>query len=406
MKILMLAPQPFFEERGTPIAVDMLLRGLSERGEQVDLLTYHLGKDIEYENVKINRIRKIPYINKVSPGFSFRKIICDFLMVFHAFGMAARKQYHYVHAVEESVFIAMLIKMIYKIPYIYDMDSRLSQQLVETNVLFTPLERILAWFEKLAIRHSTAVAPVCEAIYNQENDKPEKVVILKDVTLLKPLVDEENEDLRQVLGLQGILVMYVGNLEKYQGIDLLLESFQLALKTQQGIHLIIIGGKDEDIEYYRKLSSGYGIKKRVHFIGRRPVKQLGVYLAQADVLISPRIKGNNTPMKIYSYLHSGKALLATDIYSHTQVLTDKVAMLAKPTPEGISQSLLRLVQNPNLRKKLGREGKKYVEENHTWDVYREGLNDLYDWLALEEENNNGLHSELAQSPGSKKLDGQ
>jgi glycosyltransferase involved in cell wall biosynthesis len=405
MKILMMAPQPFFEERGTPIAVDLLLRGLSERGELVDLLTYHLGKNVTYEGVQITRTRKVPFIKSMSPGFSFSKLLCDLLMLIQAARMAARGGYQYIHAVEEAVFIAMLLKAFYKIPYVYDMDSSLSQQLMEKSRLFMPFGRLLNWLEKKAIRHSTAVVPVCEAIYNQDGKKPEKVVYLKDVTLLETSDPGETEDIRASLGTQGPVIMYVGNLEKYQGIDLLLESFRLVTKRQEEGHLVIIGGKQADIDHYRQASEDLGLMGRIHFLGPRPVERLGAYLSQADILVSPRITGKNTPMKIYSYLDSGKALLATDIPSHTQVLTENVAMLAEPTPEAFTEGLERLLADSELCSRLGLAGRRLVEENHTWEVYRDSLNRLYDWLAVKTKSGNGVKAQMTQGAGGKKLPG-
>ena len=49
-----------------------------------------------------------------------------------------------------------------------------------------------------------------------------------------------------------------------------------------------------------------------------------------DILVSPRIRGTNTPLKIYSYLRSGKPIVATDLLTHTQVLSPDVARLVAP----------------------------------------------------------------------------
>ena len=102
MKILLLAPQPFYEERGTPIAVDLLLKALSDRGESVDVLTYPIGEERQYPGVTIHRLPKIPGIRKVKPGPSLPKIVCDVVMMFRAARMARRTRYDVVHAVEES----------------------------------------------------------------------------------------------------------------------------------------------------------------------------------------------------------------------------------------------------------------------------------------------------------------
>ena len=59
MKILMIAPQPFFEPRGTPISVRQRLTGLTMLGHQVDLATYHLGEDVDLPGLTIYRTPSI-----------------------------------------------------------------------------------------------------------------------------------------------------------------------------------------------------------------------------------------------------------------------------------------------------------------------------------------------------------
>jgi len=384
MKVLLLAPQPFYTERGTPIAVDLVLRALSERGESVDVLTYHLGQDVSYPAVRIMRTPKIGFVRQVSPGFSLPKVLLDLLMFLQVFPMIIRRRYELVHAVEESVFIALILKAVFGIPYIYDMDSSLSQQMLEKYPrLFRPFEKLISALEGLAIRHAHAVVPVCDALsrgiarYN-----PAKVAVLHDVSLLDAAPRPDAEDLRRELGIGGPMMMYVGNLESYQGIDLLLESFALALRRRGQAQLVIIGGKDTDIEAYQAKARSLGLNGRVHFLGPKPVERLADYLAQADILVSPRIKGQNTPMKVYSYLDSGKALLATNLPTHTQVLDERVALLADPSPEMFSKGVLRLVEDDRLRERLGLAGQQLIAERHTYSIFQQNLNALYDWLAI------------------------
>ena len=66
----------------------------------------------------------------------------------------------------------------------------------------------------------------------------------------------------------------------------------------------------------------------------------------ADLLVSPRIRGTNTPLKIYSYLRSGKPIVATNLLTHTQVLTPEIAVLVEPTPERFAAAILELIENP------------------------------------------------------------
>lgn len=385
MNILFLAPQPFFSERGTPIAVNLVLQELSDRGDRVDVLTYHLGEDVSYGGIQLYRTRNLPFIRQVQPGFSLKKVICDFLMVLQVLPMVWRGNYQIVHAVEEAVFIALLIKWLFGIPYVYDMDSALSQQMLDRYpVAFKPFAFLLAFAERVAIRNAKAVVPVCDALSDQvEKYKPQKVHILRDVSLLPDTSGVIPENLRVTLGIEGPLLMYVGNLESYQGIDLLLESFALALKINMTASLVIIGGKAQHIANYQEKARKLDIGERVHFLGPKPLNQLANYLGQADILVSPRVKGNNTPMKVYSYLDSGKALLATRLPTHTQVLNNQVALLEEPSPRTFSRGVLRLLEDKRLRRELGLAGKRLVREQHSREAFRNSLNTLYDWLRVE-----------------------
>ena len=131
MRVLLLAPQPFYQDRGTPIAVDLVLRTLSARGVAVDVLAYHEGAPVSYPGVRLFRIPRLPGVRGIGPGPSWKKLVCDAVFFVTALRMAARSRYDLVHAVEESVFMAMAIRRRFGIPYLYDMDSSMAEQIVD-----------------------------------------------------------------------------------------------------------------------------------------------------------------------------------------------------------------------------------------------------------------------------------
>lgn len=186
MKILFLAPHPLYQERGSPIADTMVLKLLSQRRHQVDVVTYAEGKDINYDQIVLYRTPDISFLRNIRPGFSWKKIICDFFLFFKAFRLILSQRYDLVHAVEESVFIALVFKALFNIPYVYDMDSSLVEQLIEKYSFLNLLAGILKLFERIAVTNAKAVMPVCDALAVYiEKYKPKKVVVLSDVSLLK-----------------------------------------------------------------------------------------------------------------------------------------------------------------------------------------------------------------------------
>lgn len=379
MKILVLAPHPFYQDRGTPMDVDLLVRALSARGEKVDLVTYHEGEDREYPNVNHHRIRAPDWLRNVRPGFSFRKLICDVFLFFMAWRLVAQNQYDVIHAGEESVFMAMFFKRFYRLPYVYDMDSSIGQQVVEKFAILQPVAPILNWCEGRAIRGSTAVAPVCHALADlAHTNGATAIVTLHDISQLQESDFDPLGTLRKRLEIDGLMGMYVGNLEKYQGVDLLLESFPFVRESGANVDLVIAGGQSKDIQQYQRKSRTLGIEPFVHFLGPWPAENLGPLLASADFLIAPRIKGINTPMKIFPYLHSGRPVLATELPTHTQLLDDSVAMLAPADPEGFGLAMVRLAEDEDLRARLGAAGRDFVQQYHTYDHYEVRVGELYD----------------------------
>jgi glycosyltransferase involved in cell wall biosynthesis len=299
-----------------------------------------------------------------------------------------RGRYDLVYSIEEAVFISAFLRWITKTPYVYDMDSRLSEQLCEANIFFKPFRPIMRFMERNVIRNARMVVPVCDGLLTAgELQSARKVVFLRDVSLLgdeENLSPSEQTDLRSELKLESAcLLMYVGNLQPYQGIDLLLEGFALAAKCRPNAHLIIIGGAESDISKYTDMADRLGIGEKVHFTGPKPIADLKHNLAQADILVSPRIKGNNTPMKLYSYLHSGTACVLTDLPTHRQVASENIALFAKPSPQALHEGLLVLIDDEEYRERLAATAKDFIERNSSLDVFEKTANELFDWLQME-----------------------
>lgn len=379
MKILLIAPHPFYQDRGTPIAVDMLLRVLSAEGHRVDVCTFPEGETRTYPGVRIHRARPWGRVADVTPGFSLKKLYTDMFLLGLAARLCRANDYDVVHAIEEAGFIGLFLKARYGVPYVYDMDSVLSDQLIESRPWLSPLRRLFEALENRVVSGACVLAPMCQALVDRvDGHRRSDVVVLKDVSLIQEAATEagDGEDLRSEYDIGGPMAMYIGNLEPYQGIDLMMEAFAHALQAVDAT-LVVIGGKPAHIRRYRDQAQKLGIGDRVRLIGPRPVARLAEYLRQADVLVSPRTRGNNTPMKIYSYLHSGVALLATDLPTHTQVLDNDIAELAAPEAEPFGRSLAELLRNDSLRTEKSRRAAEYARREHSFESFRKSVQDLY-----------------------------
>jgi len=387
MKILLLAPHPFYQERGTPIAVDLLLKSLSSAGHQIDLITFHEGLDRNYEGVKTHRIKPLGNVAHVRPGFSAKKIYLDFFVFLKFLMLLIRNRYDVVHAVEESAFMAMLVCPIFRTPFIYDMDSSMATQVIDKFPFFRKVETLLRALESLPARTAKVVVPCCDALQRDisvfRDPKKKPIIVLKDISLLDKSspITSSNIDVKALTGAptqtRTKILMYIGNLESYQGIDLLLEGFSNANQTSEKLYLVIVGGETKDIEKYQNRSLHLGIQEKVYFLGKQPVSDLYALMKQADILVSPRTQGINTPMKVYSYLDSNIPVLATRLPTHTQVMTDEHACLVEPSTAGIADGIDTLIKNPELGQKLAKNAQKLIKAEHSFSAFHEKVRQIY-----------------------------
>jgi glycosyltransferase involved in cell wall biosynthesis len=377
VNVLVVAPQPFYTERGTPIAVRLLAETLCSLGHRVDLLVYHEGEAIAYPGLRLLRAAAPPGVRNVPIGFSAKKLACDVTLTAALARLARPGAYDVVHAVEEAVFPAAWLRGRHRAAVVCDMDSDMVDQLVGTSRLRGLFRGALDATMRRTLGACRLVLAVCPSLAARASALcPAAVVrVLEDIPLgegAPPPV----EDLRARHGIGGPLALYAGNLEPYQGIDLLLDALA-ALDAADAPTLVVVGGDPGALARYGERAARLGLAGRVRFLGPRPVRELGGYLAQADILVSPRTLGENTPMKIYSYLASGRAILATDIGSHTQALDGSCALLVRPEPGCVAEGLRRLAADPALRARLGAAGAARAAERYSRAAYREKLAAAY-----------------------------
>jgi glycosyltransferase involved in cell wall biosynthesis len=372
----MIAPQPFLEERGAPLAVYHHCKALLAMGFKVDLVTYHLGKPVDLPGLRVLRIPALPFIRQVRVGPSLAKIPLDILLFLLALWQLCRTRYQYVHTHEEAGLMGIVLSAIFGCRHLYYMHSDLTQQMVSSEFTHNPfLLYLVKVVQMLMIRYAHAVIAICPDIKKRVlHIAPKSRVYMIE----NSAVDEhlslpaslEVDLLRQSLDLgDGPVLLYTGNLEPYQGIDLLLHSIPPVAALYPNVRYLLVGGQPEQVEQMRRLAQRLGIREQVRFTGLRPLNEMPLYMALADILLSPRSKGTNTPLKLYTYLRIGKPILATNIYSQTQVLNAETARLVSLTPESLAEGAIWLLEHPREAAELGKRAQIYAETHYSWRVF-------------------------------------
>jgi glycosyltransferase involved in cell wall biosynthesis len=363
MRYLVISPQPFFTPRGTPFSVYYRTLILSELGANIDLLTYGQGADPDIPNVRVFRTPRFAWLGSVRTGPSMLKLFLDVFIAARAIGLLIRHRYDVVHAHEEAVFICRFLKPIFRFKLVYDMHSSLTQQL--TNFDYTDSKIIHYIFKKLedsSINAADAVITICPDLANYVSriiTDPSSSAEIAHNWDKEPFVRPEN----------CFLFVYAGTLESYQGIDLLLEAFRNVVAKRPDAFLLVVGGTGAQVDHYRAQASEQELGTHCHFTGTVSQHLAHDYMKAADVLLSPRTEGTNTPLKVYQQLASGIPMVATDIFSHTQVLNDEVAFLAAPDADAFGDAMLAVMSDEQLATRKAQNAIRLYEQEYSRDNY-------------------------------------
>jgi glycosyltransferase involved in cell wall biosynthesis len=389
MRGLVVAPHPFFTPRGTPFSVYFRTLVTAELGVELDLLTYGEGEDVDIPGVRLIRIPRLPFTHDVPVGPSVKKLVLDVVMVVWTIGLLLRTRYDFVHAHEESVFFCRVLKPLFGFKLVYDMHSSLPQQL--SNFEFTRSRlpvRLFEMLERSALHAATAVITICPdlaKLVESELQDPSRHFLIEnsifeDVKVAPPPPSDAAAALRVKVLPGGPLVVYSGTFEPYQGIDLLIQAFALVRQHRPDAFLLLIGGTADQVEHYRALAESHGLGGSCQFTGRVPQATARSLAEQASVLTSPRVKGTNTPLKIYEELASGIPLVATRIHAHTQVLGDDVCFLVDPTAAGMAAGILDAITDTARRDAVTAGALQLYEARYARPVYEQKMRSLLERL--------------------------
>jgi glycosyltransferase involved in cell wall biosynthesis len=380
-RILVVAPQPFYQDRGTPIALRQVLEALSQLGYAVDLLTFPQGEDITLPGLRIFRVANPAGIRTVPVGFSLRKVALDTSLVAALNTRLSRSSYTCVHAVEEAAFPAVVMGRRRGIPTLYDMQSSLPEQLLKYSAArIPPVPTALGAAERwLLNRADFVVASVGLADRVRRVAPGARVWEWRFPSAIVGDHTAEAEGLRRRLGLSDAapVVLYSGTFEAYQGLEHLIAAAPGILERVPSARFVFVGADEAGRVEVETAAAELVRDGILTIVDRQPRSVIPGYLAMADVLVSPRSFGANLPLKVFDYLAAGRPIVATDIATHRTLLTEDRAVLVPPSSQGLAAGVVSLLCDGAKSAALAEAAREYAIEHLGWGRFRQSIAEIY-----------------------------
>jgi glycosyltransferase involved in cell wall biosynthesis len=379
-QVLFIASQPFFQWRGSPIRLGFDVLALAESGYGVTFLTLPIGERREVPGVRIVRAPGLPGVRNVSIGPSLPKLIFDFLMFWMGLWIAIRERPAVVHGVEDCGFLAVVIGRLVGARVVFEKHSDPSSY-GKRGVMGVVMGAYTA-VERWVMRRADGVIGTGPGLVAQVEEHGGGTPGYHIFDIPSSLVESTPEGVgsaREAMGVaeDGVVALYVGSFAVYQGIDLLFESIPVACGACESLCVVIIGGSSEQIAARRKQMESAGVGDRVRFVGKVSPDVLPDYLCAADMLLSPRLEGVNTPLKVLDYFKAGRAIVATDTAANRLLLDESNACMLPADAAGFGAGLAGLAQDASRREDLAGRGRKMVDETYNYDGFRARLAGCY-----------------------------
>jgi glycosyltransferase involved in cell wall biosynthesis len=378
-KVLMIAPTPFFADRGCHVRIYEETRALQALGCQVEICTYHLGDD--RPGMTIHRTPRVPWYNKLSVGPSWHKFYVDVLLLLKAWAVARRFRPDVIHGhLHEGAAIGWVVGRLLGVPVVGDFQGSLSGEMKAHRFAGQH-----AWFYRFVahnerwIDHLPQVAIAsCSDVAGELAERfGVRDVILAldgvDTRAFRPGVDAG--ELAALVPPGRRAVVYLGVLSAYQGVDHLLAAIPQVLARVPEAHFLVMGYPNED--HYKGKAAELGIAEHVAFPGRIDYRQAARYLALGEVAVAPKLSETESNGKLYNYMACALPTVAFDTPPSREILGDLGVYVPRGDAAALAEAIIRLLEDPEGSRRLGARLRQRVVECFSWEKTARQLLEAY-----------------------------
>ncbi len=381
MKILMVAPTPFFADRGCHVRIYEEARALTACGHKVRIATYHLGRDMD--GITTDRTVRIPWYGKLAAGPSWHKPYLDILLFVTALRAARRMRPDLIHAhLHEGAFLGVFLKKLLGVPLLFDCQGSLTGELADHGFARegSLLSRFFAGLEGWINRNADAIIASSGAgrddLVGKWGVPARKVTSLMDGVDTAVFRSYPRDEVRRRLGIapHAPLVVFLGVLNRYQGIDLLLSAMVILKSQGSPVRFLVMGFPEGG---YREKARELGVDDMVTFTGRIDYAKAPAYLSAGDFAVSPKVSLTEANGKLFNYMACGLPAVVFDTPINREILGDTGVYARFGDATDLANRIEALAADAAERERLGQQSRERAIANHSWRARGKELSEVY-----------------------------
>lgn len=395
MRILVVAPTPFFSDRGTHIRILEEALALEKLGHEITIATYHIGRDIDPEvktKIDIRRIRRLLFwYKKLEAGPDWQKLVLDLMLIRKVFYLARTQKPDIIHGhLHEGVLIGWIVKKALfwrKIRLVSDFHGSLTREMVSHGYLGARmLKKIFNLVEKtidnLGDFAVTSSWENTEEIKNFRKDgKLETVLDGVDLDYYQKLPPKDESKKELEVPMDRTVVIYTGALVANKGINYLEKAVMLALERKKDLFFVIAGFPVEGIKKFVRMN---GLKDSFRIINPLNYFDLPKILNASDIAVDPKDSNvRQASGKILQYMGAGLPVVCFDKSNNREYLGAGGYYSSGFSAEGIAEGILDLAENYEKREEMGKASKERAK-NFSWENSAQKLDKIYNNLTRDD----------------------
>lgn len=247
----------------------------------------------------------------------------------------------------------------------------------ETSFTRIPIEKFII---KLAVERSTYITTCSDFIRKEIKDYIPKVDINTIFNLYSAIEDKykplplEAKKLKQQLQIEGPIILYIGRIAKYKGVDNIIKAYKIAKKEIPNLNLVMGGKPDFYMEkIYQEWKQKY---KDIHFVGFVSEKEIPVYYSMGDVFVTYSYASEGFGLTPIEAIACGTPVICSSMIAYKEVLQNNAIFVPPRNSQQLAKEIVSLLKDDSKREELIKKAQNFIKR-YSWDSVGQKLEKVY-----------------------------